>query len=418
MLVAGAARAEVTTERPGSILIFPKVVADGTRDTVIQISNTGNVVDQARCFYINGAKGPTGVPQCNETDFLISLTKQQPTVWTAGKGRNPTGEGGFGPGLVPPVPAGFTGALVCAEVDASLAPIAMNALKGEATLESSTLGLSSYNGIALLGNTGGTSGDNNLNLDNVEYNACPAASRVNFVATGAPDPVIAGSGIVFVDGVNPTLVGPGFGAGLGNAGVCINDSATPCNTSFDCPAGSSCARLTCVGGSQAGGVCASDLECPGGTCSGPALASVTTTVTVLPCDLNINAQLPTTTTIQVKAWDQTEQLFTTSFPVKCWGSFDISTSPGPGPAVNSVTTQYGTLELYTGSGSPFLAVIETRHDDSIGNSSMAATNAHVEQRVCVGSSAPGVNGTACATNADCSGGTCPLPTAIIRLPGA
>ena len=95
MLVAGAARADVTTERPGSILIFPKVVANGTRDTVIQITNTGNVADQARCFYINGAKGRTGVAQCSETDFLISLTKQQPTSWLVSTGRSPTGE--FGP---------------------------------------------------------------------------------------------------------------------------------------------------------------------------------------------------------------------------------------------------------------------------------------------------------------------------------
>jgi hypothetical protein len=406
MLVAGTARADVTTERPGSILIFPKVVADGTRDTVIQISNTGNAVDQARCFYINGAKGPTGVSQCNETDFLISLTKQQPTIWLAGSGRNPTGLGGLGPGLVPPVPAGFTGALVCAEVDASLAPITMNALKGEATLAGSSLGISKYSGIAISGNTSGTNGDNDLSLDNSEYNACPAASRVNFVATGAPDPVIVG-------------VGPGLG--LGNAGVCINDSASPCTTDADCDpgAGSYCAFLTCAGGPNAGGACASDSDCSPGTCNGPALASVTTTVTVLPCNLNMRAQLPTTTTVQVKAWDQTETLYTTSFPVKCWGSFDISASPGPGLAVNSVAGQFGTLELYTGSGSPFLAVIETRHDDSVGNSSVAATNAHVEPQVCVGSSAPEVNGSPCTTNADCSsGGTCPLPTAQIRLPGA
>jgi hypothetical protein len=102
--------------------------------------------------------------------------------------------------------------------------------------------------------------------------------------------------------------------------------------------------------------------------------------------------------------------------VTCWGSFDISASPGPGPAVNSVGTEFGTLELYSGAGGPFLAVIETLHTDSIGNSDNAATNTHVEPRVCVGG-APGVNGSPCTVDADCSGGTCPLPTAVIRLPG-
>jgi hypothetical protein len=345
------------------------------------------------------------------------LTKYQPTVWSAGDGRSPTGEFGLGPGLVPPVPLGFTGALVCAEVDASLAPIAMNALKGEATLEGPGGSLSKYNGIAFLGDTGaGNDHDNDLNLNGTEYNACPAASRVNFVAPGAPDPIIAGLGITGGGGVDPIFVGPGIGSGLGNAGVCINDAA-PCTTNADCTTGA-CAYLTCAGGPNDGGVCASETECPGGTCSGAALASVTTTVTVLPCNLNLNAQIPPTTTVQVKAWDATEQLFTTSFPVNCWGTFDISGTPGPGLAVNSVGTEFGTLELYSGSGSPFLAVIETRHSDSIGNSSLAATNAHVEPRVCVGSGAAAVNGSPCTADSDCSGGTCPQPTAVISLPGA
>jgi hypothetical protein len=86
--------------------------------------------------------------------------------------------------------------------------------------------------------------------------------------------------------------------------------------------------------------------------------------------------------------------------------------------VNSVGTEFGTLELYSGAGGPFLAVVETLHSDSIGNVGNAATNTHVEPRVCVGSSAPAVNGSPCTAAADCSGGTCPLPTAIIRLPGA
>jgi hypothetical protein len=396
MLVAGAARADVTTERPGSILIFPKVVCNGTRDTVIQISNTDNMIDQARCFYINGAKGRNGVAQCNETDFLISLTKQQPTVWDC-EGRSPTGESGLGPGLVPPLPAGFTGALVCAEVDASLTPIARNKLTGQATLFGPGISSSKYNGIAFPGNTsGGNNGDNDLTLNGGEYSACPAASRVNFVTPGAPDPIVSG---------------------LGNAGVCINDSFSPCTTTSDCAVGT-CARLTCFEGSNNGGPCASDLDCPGGSCNGPALASVTTTVTVLPCNLDLNAQLPTTTTIQVKAWDETEQPFTTSFPVTCWGNFDIASAAGPGLAVNAVRTQFGTLELYSGTGGPFLAVIETLRSDSVGNSASATTNTHVEPRVCVGSATLGVNGSPCTADSDCSGGTCPLPSAVIRLPGA
>jgi hypothetical protein len=441
MLVASVARADVTTERPGSILIFPKVVANGTRDTVIQISNTGNLADQARCFYINGAKGRNGVAQCNETDFLISLTKQQPTTWLASTGRSPTGNMGLGPGLVPAVPVGFTGALVCAEVDASLNPVAMNALKGEATLEGSPgnpADLSKYNGIAFIGNTSGANnGDDNLNLDGVEYNACPAASRVNFVAAGAPEPIVSG---------------------LGNAGVCINDSGAPCTTTTDCAAGV-CARLTCVGGTNDGGACASDSDCAPGTCNGPALASVATTVTVLPCNLNMNAQVPTAVALTFAGAQGDETSLSGSRKISCWDSFSIDSS-----LIGAVPTEFGTLTIKAGKGGPVLAVVETLHSDSIGNTASAALNTHMEGQClgvcnggandgaacggaagCPGGACVGTVGAACSSNVDCSpgvcsgprfcaggttpgnactddvncsGGTCPLPAAVIRLPGA
>ena len=390
MLVAGAARADVTTERPGSILIFPKVVCNGTRDTVIQISNTSNVVDQARCFYINGAKGRTGVAQCNETDFFISLTKQQPTSWQACSGRSPIGFDGLGPGLVPPVPAGFTGALVCAEVDASLAPVAMNALKGEATLEGSpgnVADLSKYNGIAVLGNTSGANNsDNDLNLNGVEYNACPATSRVNFVAAEAPDPIIPG----------------------------LSGSELP--------------------------------------------SSVTTTVTVLPCNLDMNAQVPTAVALTFAGAQGDETSFSGSRNISCWDSFTIDSS-----LIGAVPTEFGTLTIKSGKGGPVLAVVETLHSDGAGNTASAAFNTHMEGQ-CVGTctapagapcltnsncsgtcSGTALIGNACSSNVDCglgacsgprfcaggttagrsctkdvdcSGGTCPLPAAVIRLPGA
>ena len=86
-LVVGGAQAQVTTERSSSILVFPKVIADGTRDTVIQITNTSNSMVHAHCFYVNGAltfpelpPGAINPPLWIETDFDIWLTKQQPTT--------------------------------------------------------------------------------------------------------------------------------------------------------------------------------------------------------------------------------------------------------------------------------------------------------------------------------------------------
>ena len=87
MLLVGLAQADVTTERPGSLLIFPKVVQAGGRETIIQITNTSNSVDNLHCFYLDGRAGPGGRPLCAVTDFYISLTKQQPTHWDVSTGR-------------------------------------------------------------------------------------------------------------------------------------------------------------------------------------------------------------------------------------------------------------------------------------------------------------------------------------------
>ena len=58
LALASVARAEVSTDVSGSVLVFPKVVYDGNtlldnglngRDTVIQISNTSNNLVHAYC---------------------------------------------------------------------------------------------------------------------------------------------------------------------------------------------------------------------------------------------------------------------------------------------------------------------------------------------------------------------------------
>ena len=104
------ARADVTIERGASILIYPKVLYDsqglqtpnGPVDTLIQISNKSNSLVFAHCFYVNASltnvntgmpctvQGPTCLPQWQEKDFDVILTKQQPTQWLASQGRNIT----------------------------------------------------------------------------------------------------------------------------------------------------------------------------------------------------------------------------------------------------------------------------------------------------------------------------------------
>ncbi len=207
------AAADVTTEQGGSILVWPKVIWDGSRDTLIQVSNMSNAMIHAHCVYINGAPENPNLPvsdrnpvQWSETDFDIWLSKQQPTHWTVSGGRrvtslDPFGTDGSGldPGVVPPLPSGFTGELKCIQVDDSGVPTAGNKLKGEATLRTSSSDVSRYNAIAIPANANlsgvqiasNSSLDLNLTESNPdgEYTACPNVLSFSFFSDGDNDPI-------------------------------------------------------------------------------------------------------------------------------------------------------------------------------------------------------------------------------------
>jgi hypothetical protein len=235
---AGQVRADVTSDTPGSIVIFPKVIADGTRDTLIQLTNTSNVGTGAHCWYFDATNN------CTPNNFFVDLTPQQPIVWRASSGRftgelrcsagthgvcasnsdcvsPPAGNCVATPGIflgnVPPR-INFQGELKCIQVDVSGVPVMGNSLKGEALLET-LVGdgagqVSQYNGIAVQAITNpsptcnggpfsgapctgtssccdasGNCGTCNvqLKLDNTTYNACPRDLVVTHYAQGATD---------------------------------------------------------------------------------------------------------------------------------------------------------------------------------------------------------------------------------------
>lgn len=202
-----AAAAQPNSNRSASVLVFPKVIADGDRDTVIQITNVSNAPRRALCIYVNAAlldptqpPGPSNPRLWSAIDFSIRLTRQQPTYWVASQGRvSDDGDAmtGFDPGPVPPTPDGFTGELLCAEVDDSGAPIGANALVGVATLD--RLGVfdsAKYNAFGLQADEvdpdpilclGGGAGCP------AEYSGCPQRVHIDHLAEGAEDPV-AGAG--------------------------------------------------------------------------------------------------------------------------------------------------------------------------------------------------------------------------------
>ena len=318
VLVVGTAHARVSTERPGSILIFPKVTnLPGSQDTVIQISNTSNLTRHARCFYINGAT-LNGVPLWQITDFEIWLTKQQPTHWLASQGR-PVNPGdnvaGLDPGAIPPIPPGFTGGLVCAQVDSSGVPEGGDSLKGEATLGAvngaSGSGVSKYNAVAVLAGTSGPDDApltaNELLLDNDEYSGCPAGAHLNFTAEGEVDDVIEA---------------------LGN---------------------------------------------------GPSVVS--TNLTFIPCSMDFERLLASRVTLSILAVDEMEGQLSTTTTVDCWRQLTLDEiGSGILEAVN-YETAHGYVQILS-TDDPgvtpdgVLGVANVLRADANGNTATAATNLH------------------------------------------
>ena len=353
--LARPAAAAVTTEQSASILVFPKVISDGTRDTIIQITNTSNNMRHAHCFYVNGALtnpslpvGPLNPPLWTEIDFDIWLTKQQPTHWVVSTGRldNPTEkncrggimcnqmklsghesgtdaadccDAGLDPGHVPPVVPGFTGELKCIEVDQGGIPVPGNALKGEATLEEIATGdVSKYNAIGLKGfDTNDMNGVLCLGggvtaacPNGAEYEACPATWILDHPATGAPDPVVEQQDFC-TDGTNTTH---------------------PCS-------------------------------------------SVTTNITVVPCTENFETQTPPPVTLQFRVFNEYEQFFSTSTTFTCWGSFDLGSDDplanGINPVFNSGKLGGEIVQSFVraAQGTPVgvMIVIEETHNDNINS---------------------------------------------------
>jgi hypothetical protein len=331
--IASANVNDVSTERGGSIIVFPKVVWDGTRDTIIQIGNLSNSMVHAHCFYVNAAPvnpslppSSSNPPQWNETDFDIWLTRQQPTHWVASLGRrwgNLSGldgnnNAGLSPGLVPPVPQGFIGELKCVQVDESGNPLRANALKGEATLRNLAGDVSEYNAVAFQGNPDMTASDprsadqsSDLVLDLTTatasdtgdnsgmYSACPDTLLLNHFAELSPDMVIDQIG--------------------------------------------TCERV-CVAGPSVGTLCTASSDCGiGGLCGS---CPVSTELTLVPCQEDFENQQGAAVTVQFLIINEFEQAFSTSTTVSCYMNLPLGLIGTAGN--NSFTyTVLGTLSAYS-----------------------------------------------------------------------
>jgi hypothetical protein len=320
LLWCGSARADATTDQSGSVLFFPKVIADGTRDTLIQITNTHTMPVNMHCEYVNAtgrctvndaictqnSDCPAGQTCddiiCQAGDFPIFLTRQQPTIWRVSTGRDdsPTGPNTPGecqdtvasqecPGTwflpVPTATGGdFRGYLICYITDANSSPLGQNSVKGKATIQ--TLGtsqISSYNAVAVRSQGGPT--DTLIEFNNDDFNACPATQVFNHYREGA-DNVVAS----------------------GQTGVCPNPG--------DCP--------------------------------------VTTELTLVPCSLNFADVLsanPPTATAQFRICDEMESCTASAATTfSCWLNSSLGDIPGAAPQFTSLATTFAKTRVRTSFG--------------------------------------------------------------------
>jgi hypothetical protein len=386
-MMATTAHAAITTERGASILAFPKVLADGDSDTIIQITNTSNSMVHARCFYVNASLDFFGNPLWQVTDFQIWLTKQQPTHWQVSEGRfvNPIdtcivggkivpsvncADAGLDPGAVPPTPEGFVGELKCVEVDVADNPIGGNHLKGEATIKTNG-DVAKYNAIGIQGTDLAGETGNSLQLDQPvdatepvgQYDACPNVLLLNHFADGVTDPVV----LAARDGGTCQLVvsPPDNEAGMLGA---------PCQTDADCDP-----LYHCVNGPR--------IQDAAGNLA--PRSTTLTDLTLIPCNEDFENSLPSQVTVQFQIFNEFEQKLSASTTVNCWDNFFLYQVDSPNDPERSVFSfsTLGTTVAHTrvipvtpvgDFAGGVLGVVGVTRANAHGNLARVALNIHVE----------------------------------------
>jgi hypothetical protein len=246
LVLSPMAQAATYSDTGAAVLIWPKIVVDASRDTVVSITNQSAQQRAAHCFYVNGnprCENTGGVcdsaldceengffaacvPGWIEINFDIILTPDQPLAWSAERGLSSGGSPGQSladgkvpcPGgfldtcpfadtnagtRVPPVgESPFVGELKCIEVDritrlpaACTGTACRNDLEGAATItkvEFGQIDTQKYNAVGLR-TAALNNGDNVLVIggeaDDAEYQPCPSVLVFNHLFDFAIDPI-------------------------------------------------------------------------------------------------------------------------------------------------------------------------------------------------------------------------------------
>lgn len=463
------ADALVASDQAGTIAIYPKVIADGTRDTIITLTNTSNMQAYVHCEYVQGAgiceSSPldapvfctrdlpndperstdcTAVPgeRClvnwQSQNFDLILTRQQPTMWRVSTGRifdlfydgeacttqlidgvlRQVCSGFFftnvadplnpsGNLLPPPGSPFFRGELKCFQVDQSLSAInAGDALKGEAIIET------------------------------VFPAGSPRISKYNSInvqgENGSSDLVLK---------LNHT---PGSGMGVGEFNACPEAVEF---THF---------------GNGANNIIASGLSPTACDATG---CPVQTEVTVIPCSQNFENELGARVPLLFEFTDEFEIFLASASPIlDCWANYDLGSLTTVQAATGGSTiwktriTPQGTVcragsnpgnprctgpqgdctgvtgcnnDAFCGTGgvcgpaSSILAVVEEFYNTDATNGQALGSAANNTTMVSVDSDADAVRsgrcrgalGTRCDSDAQCPAGLCRISGAACTVDG-
>jgi hypothetical protein len=127
-------------------------------------------------------------------------------------------------------------------------------------------------------------------------------------------------------------------------------------------------------------------------------------VTVVPCNINLDTLQQTKLALSLAGTDGTELPLSGSKNISCWESFTLEARPGctsgwGHACLTPPTTDFGTVNIRSTSGGPFVAVAETFHLDTAGNASSAGVNVFMAAGACSGGSTN--LGQACNNDSDC-----------------
>jgi hypothetical protein len=335
-------RAEVSSDEPAAVLIFPKLIVDSANntDTIIRLTNTSLSPLTLHCFWVdatprckdgegNCAARPGQEGRCtgtcvndqwNETDFRIILTARQPIGWEISKGmrscrsigedpsdpdhqpcfvldgilyEGPGGQSNATSNILPVPHDQFVGYLQCIAVDDNGAPVERNDAKGEALI---------------------------VRTDGTGYTDVDGYNAIGLQAiAGRKDRNLT---TLCLGGCSP--------------GQCKTTRAQACFNDGDCPSGETCSvqcqpNPSCPNGPEYDG-CANILILDhffdgAADPMGEKLSDdlrVVTDLTLVPCSQDYLRQDPKKTAVQFLVFNEFEQRFSTSRPVTCFEEIQLS----------------------------------------------------------------------------------------------